>query len=282
MSVAEDAAVRVSLKKLQSLQAACGVKKALDPNAIGDAEIDYSKMTPYDAAQFKIADRMRIMRGLVSELDALPSGGNPTRRVEISNQIRKEDKKVKTAITEARQLATQEQKQREYETLQMHYRTTTQLWKSRFGGNTASEESTSNSYYGSVSKDSGIELDNALPSSSGYSLREDEEFLQFFQQTQRNDKLMDQAFDRIHQGVQRLGEQALMLKQEMKVQDILLDEVEKKTDGVTAKLKGLNSKLKDTIKKVDQDKMCVYVFCFILLLGIAGAIYFVISGDGKK
>lgn len=278
-----DAMLNTSMRKLRTIQTACGVSSKAASATTPD--VDMSKMSPYQRSQYQIADRLRVMRTLMSELDELPVGGNPTRRVEISNQIRKEDKKMKADMMEARQQAQHEQKLQDYETLQQHYRTTQQLWRARSGGAVAADDIGGG--YGStrgVSKvpSGSIELENALPAAGSYSIRQDEEFALFFQQTQQNDILMDKALDRIQLGVQRLQENATVLSQELKVQSVLLDETERKVDGVTDKMLGLNKKLKQTIKKVDQDKLCMYVFCFIVLLGLAGGIYFVVSGKDKK
>jgi chromosome segregation ATPase len=87
---------------------------------------------------------------------------------------------------------------------------------------------------------------------------------------------IDQALDRIALGVTRLHENATAIKSELQVQNTLLDETEAKLDKVTGNLKGVNKKLKETLKQVDKDRLCVYLFCCIILLGIAGGIYFVV------
>ena len=87
------------------------------------------------------------------------------------------------------------------------------------------------------------------------------------------------AVDRISAGVTRLHDNALAIRDELKVQNAMLNEVEEKTDRIHGKLKGLNKKLKQTINEVDKDKICIYVFCFILLLGLAGGIYWVVSSN---
>lgn len=283
----ESATINVSMRKLRALQTSCGGKYGA--TATDEPAVDFSKMSPYQVKQFQVADRMRIIRTLMTELDELPSNlSNPTRRVEISNQIRKEERKITMEMKEAKSLSLQERKSSEFDDLQQHFRTTQQLWRARSGVAVAADTDG----YGAMTsghsgrgvnggREASIELENALPAAGGYNIREDGEFAMFFQQTQQNDVLMDKALERVEKGVQRLAENATLLNQELKVQDVLLDETEKKVDGVHGKLRGLNSKLKDTIKKVDNDKMCLYVFCCIVLLGIAGGIYYVISGNDK-
>ncbi|CUG91952.1 transmembrane protein, putative [Bodo saltans] len=280
--MSETASVNVSMRKLKALQSAVGVGNAGRLN--DEPKADLSKMTPYQAKQFQVADKMRIIRTLMTELDEIPEGSGPTRRIEINNQIRKEERNISTGMKEARTLALQEQKMSEYEDLQGHFKTTQQLWRAR-SGVVSSPSDSGPSGYGAMNKSGGgkagreasIELEAALPAPGGYNIREDGEFAMFFQQTQQNDLAMHKALDRIQQGVQRLAENATLLNQELKIQDVLLDETEKKVDGVHAKMKGLNKTLKETIKKVDNDRLCLYVFCCLILLGLAGGIYYVIK-----
>lgn len=288
--MSESASVNVSMRKLRALQNLVGPGGAGGSGADTLPQVDLSKMTPYQGKQFQVADRMRIIRTLMTELDEVPAGSGPSRRIEINNQIRKEERKISTEMKEARTLALQEHKLSEYEELQGHFKTTQQLWRARSGIGSPQDVigGASGGGYGATSKAGGkmgreasIELESALPTAGGYNIREDGEFAMFFQQTQQNDVAMDKALDRIQEGVQRLAENAALLNQELKVQDILLDETDQKVDNVHGKLKGLNKKLKHTIKKVDNDKMCLYVFCFLILLGIAGGIYYVISDDKK-
>ncbi len=273
-----DAGMRVTMKRLQRLNDRCGGGKRGAAEA--EPEVDFSQMTPYGAAQYRITDKMRLMRVYITQLDELGPRATPTEKVEISQKIRKEEMKVKKEMIEAKALAVKEKKQQDFETLQEHVKKTQSLYRARFGGPAdevaASSYGSTNSRY--TGKLSSVELDSDMGSATGgYSLRDDDEFQQFFQQVQKNDAAMDQALDRIGAGVLRLQDQALGFKQELKVQSTLIDETERKVDDVSTKMKGLNKKLKQTIKQVDQDKMCCYLLCFIIVLGLAGGIYFVIE-----
>jgi hypothetical protein len=284
--MSETASVNVSMRKLKLLQSAVGVGSA-GGRLNDEPKVDFSKMTPYQAKQFQVADKMRIIRTLMTELDEIPAGSGPTRRIELNNQIRKEEKNISNGMKEARTLALQEQKMSEYEDLQGHFKTTQQLWRARSGVVSSPADSGPSGGYGAMNKSTGskmgreasIELEAALPAAGGYNIREDGEFAMFFQQTQQNDLAMDKALDRIQQGVQRLAENATLLNQELKVQDVLLDDTEAKVDNVHSKMKGLNKTLKETIKKVDNDRLCLYVFCCLLLLGLAGGIYYVMKDN---
>ena len=272
-----DASMRVTLKKLQRLNDKCGGTKVRGSASVAEPEVDFSKMTPYGAAQYRIADKMRLMRVYISQLDELGPRATPTEKVELSQKIRKEETKIKKDMLEAKNLAMKEKKQQDYDALQEHVKKTQSMYRARFGGPTEDVAATS---YGSTNsrytgKLSSVELDSDLGAAGGYSLREDDEFQQFFSQVQKTDAAMDQALDRIGAGVQRLQDQALGFKQELKVQEVLIEETEQKVDNISASMKGLNKKLKETIKQVDQDKLCCYIMCFIIVLGLGGGIYFV-------
>eukprot|EP00658_Telonema_sp_P-2_P046235 TRINITY_DN3434_c0_g1_i3.p1 TRINITY_DN3434_c0_g1~~TRINITY_DN3434_c0_g1_i3.p1 ORF type:complete len:126 (+),score=26.83 TRINITY_DN3434_c0_g1_i3:204-581(+) len=118
--------------------------------------------------------------------------------------------------------------------------------------------------------------------SGGVNLQDDQEFAQFFATLRENDTQIDHALTRIDQGVTRLKNTALNIKDEMKLQTVLLEQTEQKVDNVHGKMRGLNKKLKETLKRVDKDRMCLYIFCCIILLGVAGGIYFVVSSSSKK
>ena len=131
------------------------------------------------------------------------------------------------------------------------------------------------------SKDGGNDLSSPFfPGGNGASLpplinpREDEEFMQFFEQTRINDQKINEALERVLQGVIGLKESALNIQRELKEQNKALEEAEVKTVDITNQLIPLNKRLKNTIKQVENDRMVCYVACFVLLLAIAGVIYY--------
>jgi hypothetical protein len=271
--MSETAAVNIAMRKLRKLSAECGGARAQEA---GISEVDTSQMTPYEAEQFRIADRMRIIRTFVTELDALPVNTPPSRRVQLSNQIRKEEQKIKQSLATALSLAKKEKKQTEYDVLIGHFKKTQELVRHRSSAPTTEGlEMPQGPVYGAVSPTQ-VELLDSLPS-GGYNIRSDEEFVQFFAQVQENDVRIDQALDRIHLGVQRLAHTASSISAELKVQDNLLDDTEAKVDKATASIKGLNRKLKETLREVDKDKFCLYIFCCFILLGLAGGIYYAVK-----
>lgn len=263
------------IRRLQKLNQLCGGSSGGKQTSEMDA--DLSKMTPYEQGQYKLACDMKRCRENILELDNLGEKASITRKTELSNAIRKQVVSLKKDTVEVKKLAAKENKKAEFEQLVGHVKKTEQLYKSRFmkideedGGPVGNAGATR-----LTSLDGGTEMnDMGAPM---VSLRDDEEFQAFFEQTKQNDVKIDQALDRISAGVQRLQENATAIKDELRVQNTLLDETEKKVDDVHNNLRGLNKRLTKTLKEVDKDKMCIYVFCFLLLLGLGGGIYWVIA-----
>jgi t-SNARE complex subunit (syntaxin) len=56
------------------------------------------------------------------------------------------------------------------------------------------------------------------------------------------------------------------------VQEQIMVVTEQKMDDITTDLQKTNKKLRKAIKEVNKDKLCLYILCAIVLLGIVGAI----------
>eukprot|EP00759_Apiculatamorpha_spiralis_P011078 PhF_6_TR18546/c0_g1_i1/m.27084 len=202
-----------------------------------------------------------------------PKPSSATKSARTSHSSKKDAINVKKS-------AQTENRRSEYETLLSHKAKTEQLFQSRFVQDQATREALNAAAGGSPGKKPIASLkslmDGANPGGSGeemqpmMSVRDDEEFQLFFEHTKSLDKKMDQALDRISAGVSRMHENALQIKSELKVQEVLLKETEQKVDNLNEQLYTLNGKLKKTLEEVDKDKCCIYLVCCLLLLGIAG------------
>ena len=100
----------------------------------------------------------------------------------------------------------------------------------------------------------------------------DQEFQDLMQVFKRNDEQIDKLLDSVSHGVTALHDQAKNISVELKTQEVLISEAEKKTDNVHSQLVGVNKKLKKTIKEVNKDKMCLYVICLLILLALVGTV----------
>ena len=260
------------VKRLQTLASKCGVdsegKKSDEP------QVDTSKMTQYELGQYRVATQLKRLRENIAELDGLGEKASQTQKTVIQQQIRKDLTAVKKETAEVMKAAKSENRKEEYQELKSHVEKTEALYKNRFRSKEMDMGSPG-------SPPPRLDMDLSEVGTPMVSLRDDEEFMQFFEQTKQNDVKIDEAVDRISAGVSRLHDNALAIKDELKVQNAMLNEVEEKTDRIHGNLKGLNKKLKQTINEVDKDKICIYVFCCVLLLGLAGGVYWVIEGNKK-
>ena len=202
------------IKRLEKLSLLCGVSTD-GKNVKKEPEVDTSKMTAYEKGQFKLASDMKRVRENISELDNLGDKASATRKTELSNAIRKDLMSLKKDAVEVKKAAHKEDRRTEYETLLSHVKKTEQLYKSRF---MKMDDSPAIPAGGGATKLNNLDKEMDDLNHPMVSLRDDEEFQQFFAQVQANDAKMDQALDRISAGVTRLHENALGIKSELQVQ----------------------------------------------------------------
>jgi SYP7 family syntaxin len=239
--------------------------------------VDTSKMSEFEKGQYFMAVSMKRIRDNIEKLDAMDANGSTATKAELGNQIRKDIAQMKKDAINIKKSAQAEGKRSEYETLLTHKSKTEQLFSSRFVQDEGTRAALNAAAAGGNKKGApGLSSLLDAPAAGGQemqpmmSVRDDEEFQLFFQQTKNLDKKMDQALDRISMGVSRLHENANQIGSELKVQAVLLSEQEKKVDKLNEQMYTLNHKLKKTLDDVDKDKWCVYLICCILLLGILG------------
>jgi len=273
MSLSSGATLRLSLRKLDSLSQKVGVKAQ---SADDDSDVDFSKMTPYRREQYLLVKELKILRENIAKLDAVEKQRNATatEKASVSLRVRKGMTAVKEKQQALKKLAQQDgpAATQEFQALGVHIDKTEKLYSNRFRGSgvpTAATETPG----GSKTTDTTWLLKDRDPSPRNVeymSLHDDEEFTMFFQTCKKNDIAMDRGLDRIMQGTSRMKETALQISQEITIQKRMLDEVEIKADRIHEEMQTLNGKLKKTLGEVDKDKMCLYLVCCVLLLGVAG------------
>lgn len=270
------------LKRLEALKDKCGgVDKKKEKPAV-----DMSKMTEYEKAQYRTAELMQNMRNTILEFDNLGPNASNTVKVDLRQQIRKNGMKLDELAKDARKWAKEENRKEEYEKLLAHVTKTKTLWSSRTQSDGMKDAldtmSPRNGGAAGGGGGNGVQKLDEEMSQLGQpmmNLHDDQEFQLFFDQVSKRDEEIDQALDQISAGVTVLHQQAIQMNTELKVQKELITTAEKKMDNVTSQLTGLNKKLKKTIKEVQKDRLCLYVICCILLLALAGTIYFVTKGN---
>jgi chromosome segregation ATPase len=103
------------------------------------------------------------------------------------------------------------------------------------------------------------------------------------QQLRQKDQEIDQHLDEMSKGVSRLKNIAEDMNQEVKAQNIMVDELTDKVDHATGHLKDLNRKLKETLEEVGgAQRIIVNVILLIIVLAIAAFAYKMVSDNNSK
>ena len=96
------------------------------------------------------------------------------------------------------------------------------------------------------------------------------------EQTAEQDDLLDQ----ISASLEGLQKAAHAIHDEVQLQNELIDDTLVKVDETAAQLDGVNDRVKEALKKVNSKSstFCMYIVCFLLLLGLLTVLYNMIKG----
>lgn len=85
----------------------------------------------------------------------------------------------------------------------------------------------------------------------------------------------DQVLEEISKGMDELKELAEGMHDEFVKQDKLLGRLEEKAEKVQGTLDGVNERMKDALKKMNDrsTNMCMYILCLVILLGLGYLAY---------
>ena len=99
---------------------------------------------------------------------------------------------------------------------------------------------------------------------------------------QRKDQQIDEGLDQIAEGVNDLRHLAIDMRDEVKVQSAMVDEITHKVDGANAHLTGLNKRMKKTLASTrSADRFILDFILLVILLGVVGYIVSLVSGVGR-
>jgi uncharacterized coiled-coil DUF342 family protein len=92
------------------------------------------------------------------------------------------------------------------------------------------------------------------------------------------DQDFDRQLDEIGEGIQDLHEIAQMQGEEVRRQNMMLDNMGKRIDAVHEQVVSVNIKMKDTLTEVGRasDKLCVDIVCILFAVGF-GAVFYQVS-----
>jgi len=94
-------------------------------------------------------------------------------------------------------------------------------------------------------------------------------------QLEERDADFDLQLDEIGEGIQDLAEIAQQQGEEVRLQNQMLDKVDKKLDKNLERMTTVNSRMKDTLEEVGRagDKLMVDIMCIVLAIGFAAVIW---------
>ncbi|KAG8459231.1 hypothetical protein KFE25_005742 [Diacronema lutheri] len=125
--------------------------------------------------------------------------------------------------------------------------------------------------------------DGAGPSAGGRAATDtdlpDIETQEGLAQLARTDERIDQELEEISAGVQDLKHIALDMKEEVRLQSAMVDEITNKVDGANEHLHNLNRKMKNALKEVrSADRFIIDFILIVIILGIATYCYNMFTG----
>eukprot|EP01065_Artemidia_motanka_P026631 TRINITY_DN3177_c2_g1_i1.p1 TRINITY_DN3177_c2_g1~~TRINITY_DN3177_c2_g1_i1.p1 ORF type:complete len:298 (+),score=114.02 TRINITY_DN3177_c2_g1_i1:45-896(+) len=271
--------INVALRKLEKLQEQCGVPGGAKPK---EPEVDTSGMSRYELGQYNSA---KLMSGIRDDLKTLtsisesPGKVDADKKAALTNRVRKGMQQMKKDVSALRKDADREGKLRgfggapsDYDELLKHMKRTEQMYSKYLVKGQNSEYFDDDDGGRPAPVRTLEDLRNTPMGETMIDPREDEEFQVFFQQTRQRDMEIEEGLDRVHAGAKRLKDHAIVINDQVKEQNRLLDKTNMKAETRLEEMRSLNKKMKQTLQEVEKDKFCCYLICLILVLGILGVL----------
>eukprot|EP00758_Cryptobia_borreli_P004751 Tbor_TRINITY_DN4559_c0_g1::TRINITY_DN4559_c0_g1_i2::g.15704::m.15704 len=277
-----------ALRRLEAIRTECVGAQCRERDYDEKSFIDVSGMGQFDAAYVTTVAEMKRLKGNLSGLKERELSGSMSKHAVAreKNIMRQDLEKLKKAVQQVKLKAKEESEKEKYKVMEYHYTMIEKRIKGYFyedknrhhEDNAGTNDVNSDSLYGTIEHQSNsiVKLgdlklnDSTSDAINKESVLEDAEFKMFYESVRRNDRDIAIKFDQIHDKVLTIKEKAWLIQQEIKTQEIILDDIENKVDSSARSMKGINRKLKKTLKEVGKDRMCIYFFCCILLCGVVG------------
>ena len=110
----------------------------------------------------------------------------------------------------------------------------------------------------------------------------DSETQEGLQLLQKKDQQIDEQLEMVSEGVSELKSIALNMRDEVKVQSAMVDEITNKVDAVSSHLNNLNKRMKQTLAQTrSADRFILDFILLVVLLAIIGYIISLVTGDGR-
>jgi hypothetical protein len=263
--------LRFTLRQLEELGARCGTADATSRAEEAERErAKLERMTPYERFEHGVRADILKLQQLNLEAQQLGSNAIPAQGALLRNEMMKVKMRLNSKEREMPPAQSDVERHHQHELKQLLHKI-----KRADRVRSAHLPDDDNSEVPLLGRKSGtttVDIDAGEGFDGGISILEDGEFQQFFANVQQTDRRIDAELDRLLVGVARLQQAGKEMSQELKVQAALLNTAEQKMDDVTSDLQKTNKKLKNAITEVSKDKMCLYIVCALLLLGIIGFI----------
>ncbi|CAM9099806.1 unnamed protein product [Discosporangium mesarthrocarpum] len=95
---------------------------------------------------------------------------------------------------------------------------------------------------------------------------------------ERKKEMEDKYLTVVEEHVERLGQVAKNIHEELRVQDRMVDDLGDRIDTAQSHVENVNLRMKNVLKQVrSADKFCVDIMCILLLLGLIAVLYGVIQ-----
>jgi hypothetical protein len=95
------------------------------------------------------------------------------------------------------------------------------------------------------------------------------------------DQDFDKQLDEIGEGIQDLSEIAQVQNEEVRRQNVMLENVGNKIDNAHDHINNINKKMKETLDEVrGADKICVDIMCIVLMVGMGAVLYQLVKKNG--
>lgn len=262
--------VGMLLARLRQINKECGGTGCSgEPDS--DDDVDVHKMTPFERERWSVLRALKATRNDLLALEKAEAdaniGGSRRDAIVIKNRLRAQLGGYSAQRQDAlMQAAMREGRAAEADTAWGLVNKTVNIYKQRFAPPPPA-------LAGAVS--SGVDnarpsrRDGLAPAAGGggafggvpthldnpdniplVSVLEDDEFKQLFEDVRRRDSEMDAIQDELIVGVRGLGQKALGMRDEIAVQETLIDEIDSRVEQNTEALRGLAPKLDKAIQEV--------------------------------
>ncbi|CAM9121935.1 unnamed protein product [Ascophyllum nodosum] len=107
-----------------------------------------------------------------------------------------------------------------------------------------------------------------------------EQHVRIQQIRERKKEMEEKYLTVVEEHVDRLGEMAKNIQEELQIQDRMVTDMGNRIDTAQDHVSNVNTRLKDVLRQVrSADKFCVDIMCILLLLGLVAVLYGVITNS---